>query len=53
MNWYDEMPTLFLYQRLEFWWEELEKREYSDEIQKLLEEIGEKQCMLLNKITIQ
>ena len=53
MEWFDEMPMLLLYNILEKHWEALEKQEYSPEIQKLLEEIGEKQCMLLNLITIQ
>ena len=49
----DQTWTLLLYQHLEFCWEELEKHEYCDEIQKLLEEVGEKQTELLNLITIQ
>ena len=53
MNNLDQTWILLLYQRLEFWWEELEKYEYCDEIQKLLEEVWEKQTELLNLITIQ
>ena len=35
----DQTSLLLEFQRLEFKGEELEKREYSDEVQKLLEEI--------------
>lgn len=49
----DQTGILLLYQELENRWDELEKLEYSPEIQALLEEVWEAQTTLLNLITIQ
>lgn len=48
----EQSPLLLEYQRLDEQWDRLEG-EWDEEVQKLLEEIGERQCMILNEVTIQ
>ena len=48
-----QTEILLEYQRLEELWDKIEKQEYSEKTQALLESIGERQCELLNCILIQ
>lgn len=49
----DNWPLYLEFQRLENLWEILESRVYNEAIQAMLEEIWERQCAILNSITIQ
>lgn len=49
----EQSPLLFEFQRLEFYWEELEKKEYSEMTRQLIEKVWERQVEILNQITFQ